>query len=127
MAYRILLVDDEPLNVLPLEYILRQHGYEVTCAFGGQEAWEIIGRTPPDLVITDWQMPELDGVELSARVRENAATAGIPIIIITTNDQGLPLDDLREKLEITAFLSKPFSPREVLSMARSVLAGVATA
>jgi CheY-like chemotaxis protein len=127
MKSHILLVDDEPLNVRPLEYLLRRHGYEVTCAFGGLEAWAIIEQRRPDLIITDWQMPDLDGRALSARVRDNAATRNIPIAVITTNDAGQPLDQLGQPFGIAEVIAKPFSPHQVLQLAKRLLAPPVTA
>ena len=64
MPYRILLCDDEIHILRAAEFKLKQAGYEVICASDGQEAWEEIQRAKPDVLITDCQMPRLDGVGL---------------------------------------------------------------
>lgn len=116
----ILVADDEAhiLHVVSLK--LRNAGYEVLTAGDGEEALELAMQHRPDLVITDYQMPELTGLELARRLREHAATASTPVIMITARGAGLSQPEI-EQTNIASVLSKPFSPREILQRVQSLL------
>lgn len=120
MTARILVVDDEAhiLHVLSLK--LRNAGYEVTTAVDGEEAFELAVQELPDLVITDFQMPYMTGLELCRALAGHAPTARIPVLILTA--RGYALDDEDLKIgNIRRVLSKPFSPRAVLQVVQQVL------
>ncbi len=121
MAGQILVVDDEAhiLHVLSLK--LRNAGYEVITAVDGEEAFEIACQELPDLVITDFQMPYMTGLELCRALAANAPTAGIPVMILTARGYALDDEDL-ELGNIKGVLSKPFSPRVVLQLVEESLA-----
>lgn len=117
---KILVVDDEVhiLHVVSLK--LRHGGYAVVTAQDGREALELAQVEQPDLLITDYQMPFLSGLELCQRLKQNPATREIPAIMLTA--RGFALDDkAMEATGIKACLHKPFSPREVLKMAEEIL------
>jgi DNA-binding response OmpR family regulator len=120
MAARILVVDDEAhiLHVLSLK--LRNAGYDVVTAVDGEEAFEVACQERPDLIMTDFQMPYMTGLELCRALAGNAATAAIPVIILTARGYALDRADLRIG-NIREVLSKPFSPRGVLQVVRNVL------
>lgn len=80
---RILIVDDIPASRLILESALKKLGHQVIQAGNGEEAWLALRREPVDAVITDWLMPELDGPDLCRRIRGDAATRGICVILLT--------------------------------------------
>jgi DNA-binding response OmpR family regulator len=113
MTKRILLCDDEIHIMRAAEFKLKRAGYEVHLAHDGQEAWEEIQREKPDVLVTDCQMPRMDGISLVKRVRENPATADIPIFMLTGKGFELSHHELTEKWNVTAVLAKPFSPREL--------------
>jgi CheY-like chemotaxis protein len=121
MAGRILVVDDEAhiLHVLSLK--LRNAGYEVLTAVDGEDGYEIAGQELPDLVITDFQMPYMTGLELCRALAADAPTAHIPVLILTA--RGYALEDKDLKIgNIKGVLSKPFSPRAVLQLVKETLA-----
>jgi CheY-like chemotaxis protein len=123
-AKRIVVADDEPhiRHVLALK--LEKGGFAVHPAADGQEALEICQQEPPDLVITDFQMPMMTGIELCRRLRANPATERLPVILLTARGFDLDEEQTREA-QITAIMSKPFSPAEVLQKANEILADVA--
>ncbi len=96
-------------------------GFEVACARDGQEAWEQIAIAPPDLLVTDLQMPRMDGLELVRRVRANAATRDLPILMLTAKGFEIPTLDIQRDLGVLAVLAKPFSPRELVQRIGAVL------
>ena len=121
MSKRILLCDDEIHIMRAAEFKLKRAGYDVELAHDGQEAWEAIQREKPDVLITDCQMPRMDGISLVKRVRENPATADLPIFMLTGKGYELSHQELTEKWNVTAVLAKPFSPRELQQRVDAVL------
>ena len=120
MAATILSVDDEPEVTNLLRLHLVKSGYEVVTAASGREALEIIQATPPDLIILDLMLPDIDGFGLCEILRRQASTAAIPVVLLTawaTSDArhlGLELGALD-------YLTKPFSPRELVERVRRLL------
>ena len=116
----ILVVDDEShiLNVVSLK--LRNAGFRVITATDGQEALDLAGQEHPDLVITDYHMPHLSGLELCQRLRQSETTSGIPAIMLTARGYQLEPRDT-EQSGIRRMLSKPFSPRNLLATVNEVL------
>jgi DNA-binding response OmpR family regulator len=125
MNKRILLCDDEIHILRAAEFKFKRAGYEVEIANDGQEAWEAIQRQTPDILITDCQMPRMDGFGLVQMVRGNSATADLPILMLTAKGFELSQRELTEKWNVLAVISKPFSPRELLQRVDSVLQGEA--
>jgi two-component system, OmpR family, alkaline phosphatase synthesis response regulator PhoP len=117
---KILVADDEShiLNVVSLK--LRNAGFEVICASDGQEALEMAQSEHPDLLITDYHMPQLSGLELCQKLKQDPGTAKIPAIMLTARGYHLDLKDT-EQSGICRMLSKPFSPRHLLSTVNEVL------
>lgn len=103
-----------------MQFKLQAAGLEVEIAGDGEEAWEAIQKHKPDLLITDYLMPRLDGIELIRRIRENPQTADIPVFILTCKAYMLSPKDL-EKLHVLCVISKPFSPRELLQDVEAAL------
>ncbi len=120
MADRILVVDDEAhiLHVLSLK--LRNAGYEVFTAVDGEDGYELATQHLPDLVITDFQMPYMTGLELCKALANNGPTGHIPVLILTARGYALDDEDLRIG-NIKGVLSKPFSPRAVLQLVKETL------
>lgn len=120
----ILVCDDEShiLNVVSLK--LRNAGYRVLTASDGQEALDLAIQEKPDLLITDYHMPLLSGIELCRRLKQNAATMCIPAIMLTARGYHLEPHDTAES-GILRMLSKPFSPRHLLTTVNEVLQGAA--
>lgn len=120
----VLICDDELAILKAAEFKMKRAGYRVLVASDGEEGWEQIQTENPDLVVTDYQMPRLDGMSLIRRIRETQETASLPVILLTA--KGFELDEatLRDELQITGLLAKPFSPRQVLSMVEEILGPV---
>jgi DNA-binding response OmpR family regulator len=116
----ILVVDDEShiLNVVSLK--LRNAGFRVITAADGQEALDLAAQERPDLLITDYHMPHLSGLELCRRMRQNESTSRIPAIMLTARGYQLEPKDT-EQSGIRRMLSKPFSPRNLLATVNEVL------
>lgn len=83
MAERILIVDDNPTNLKLVTYLMQQHGYDVATAADADDAMASIGRAPPALILMDVQLPGIDGLELTRRLKADPATKPILIIALT--------------------------------------------
>ena len=120
----ILVADDEShiLNVVSLK--LRNAGFRVLTAGDGQEALDLATQERPDLLITDYHMPFLSGLELCRRMKQNETTSRIPAIMLTARGYQLEPSDTAES-GILRMLSKPFSPRHLLATVNEVLGGIA--
>ncbi|MCB2011677.1 MAG: response regulator [Geminicoccaceae bacterium] len=120
MGKRVLVVDDEPNIVTSLEFLMKKAGFEVEVARDGAEALEALGRTPPDLMLLDVMMPEFDGYEVCARIREDPAWAGTKIVMLTARGR----EGERERgldLGADAYVTKPFSTRELVQQVKEML------
>jgi CheY-like chemotaxis protein len=121
MAKKILLCDDEIHILRAAEIKVSRAGYDVRIAHDGQEAWEAILADPPDVLVTDLQMPRCDGLQLTERIRGNPQVSDLPIVLLTAKGFELPRDELREKWKIVEILAKPFSPRELVGLIEKIL------
>jgi len=117
---KVLVVDDEIHIVHVVAIKLRNNGYEVITANDGAEALELARREKPDMVVTDYQMPVMSGLELVKELREDDQTKDIPAILLTARSFAITKDQQKE-LEISACLSKPFSPKELLGYIEDIL------
>jgi DNA-binding response OmpR family regulator len=123
MNKRILLCDDEVFILRAAEIKLKHAGYEVDTAADGEEGWQRMTERRPDFVVTDCQMPRLDGLGLIQRMREHAETRDIPALMLTAKGFELSRDELAAKWNVITILHKPFSPRELLQIVSGVLNG----
>jgi two-component system, OmpR family, alkaline phosphatase synthesis response regulator PhoP len=116
----ILVADDEShiLHVVSLK--LRNAGFRVLTARDGQEALDLAAAEHPDLLITDYHMPQLSGLELCQRLKSDPATRSIPAIMLTARGYHLEPHDT-EQNGILRMLSKPFSPRQLLATVNQIL------
>ena len=116
---RILLVEDDRSIQMLYKSLLEQAGHQVTTAGNGREALEIVKRSPPQLVISDWIMPEMDGIELCKALRKNPDWQKIHIFIITAQES---TEKLVEAFEagVDDYLSKPVNPRVLAARLRAV-------
>jgi two-component system alkaline phosphatase synthesis response regulator PhoP len=117
---KALVVDDEIHIVQVVAIKLRNNGFDVTTAENGAIALEIAKLDKPDIIVTDFQMPVMTGLELIENLRQDENTKDIPVIMLTARGFAIE-EDKREELKISACLSKPFSPREVLQTIEDVL------
>jgi CheY-like chemotaxis protein len=123
MSKRILLCDDEAHILRAAEFKFKRAGYEVFCAGDGQEGWELLTQHRPDIVVTDCQMPRMNGLQLAERIKQTPETSGLPVIMLSAKGFELSPEDIREKFGIRALLAKPFSPRELFQRVEATLAG----
>ena len=122
MSKRILLCDDEAHIVRAAEIKFTRAGYDVHVAFDGEEGMgKDSGGCPPDVVIVDCQMPRLNGIALAERIHNDPRTVHIPVIMLTGKGFELSHTEMREKYNILAVLSKPFSPRNLLERVEQLL------
>jgi DNA-binding response OmpR family regulator len=114
---RILVVEDEPSIKEILELYLERGGFQVSSVANGREALEALEASQPDLVVLDLMLPEVDGFEITRRIRSSGDT---PIIMLTARRSEV---DRIAGLEMGAddYVVKPFSPQEVVSRVRAVL------
>ncbi len=119
-AHRILIVDDEPLNVDYLEQELEELGYDTMSARDGQEALECVAADPPDLILLDILMPVMDGFAVCRALKGDDATRLIPIVIMTTLDG---IEDRIRGIEAGAddFLTKPVNQRQLIARLQTTL------
>jgi len=117
---KILIADDEKDIVELIAYNLEREGYAAIKAFDGQKAWKMINADKPDLVILDLMMPEISGMEVCRMIRRQAATAALPIIMLTAKSDSV---DKILGLEVGAddYITKPFHVRELIARIRAVL------
>ncbi len=116
----ILVVEDEPPLVEVIRYNLESNGYRVAVAEDGEEAMLRVVEEPPDLVVLDWMLPKMSGIEVCRQLRRGAETRGLPIIMLTARTEE---SDKIQGLDSGAddFIAKPFSPKELMARVRAVL------
>ncbi|MDC1059915.1 phosphate regulon transcriptional regulator PhoB [Alphaproteobacteria bacterium] len=120
MNLRVLIVEDEIALAEILEYNFKKEGYTVDTALDGEIALDKIIFKAPDLIILDWMLPKLSGIELCRKVRINKKVKNIPIIMLTARGEE---QDRLKGLEMGAddYVTKPFSINELLARAKAVL------
>jgi CheY-like chemotaxis protein len=117
---KVLVVDDEIHIVHVVTIKLRNNGYDVVSASDGAEAYELACSEKPDIVVTDYQMPVMSGLELVEKLRRTPQTADVPVIMLTARSFAVE-EQQKEQLKISKCLSKPFSPKELLRDIEDVL------
>ena len=120
MNANILLADDEPNQLELMSFNLTNAGYSIIKATNGKEAIELIENHSPDLIILDWMMPKMSGIDVCRTLRSRSETKQIPIIILSArsedSDKSLGLDTGADD-----YISKPFSPKELISRVKALL------
>lgn len=116
----ILLVDDDPLLRTLVEHKLRLRGFQVMSAESGEEGLKQASAQRPDLIVLDAMLPELDGFEVLQRLKEDAATQAIPVIMLTARKQETDIVSALSK-GARDYLVKPFSPDELVARIRNLL------
>jgi len=120
MSATILIVEDEPGIQEVLKFNLGQHGHDVIVAADAEDAISLLRGALPDLILLDWMLPGMSGIELARRIRSDGRLKGIPIIMLTARSEER---DKIQGLDIGAddYITKPFSPRELMARIKAVL------
>lgn len=120
MSATILVVEDEPGIQEVLKFNLGQHGHDVLVAPDAEQAFELLRGALPDLILLDWMLPGMSGIDFARRVRADHRLKGVPIIMLTARteerDKVLGLD-----IGADDYITKPFSPRELMARIKAVL------
>ena len=120
MNANILIADDEPNQLELMSFNLTNAGYSIIKATNGKEAIELIENHSPDLIILDWMMPKMSGIDVCRTLRSRSETKQIPLIILSArsedSDKSLGLDTGADD-----YISKPFSPKELISRVKALL------
>jgi CheY-like chemotaxis protein len=113
MKHKILVVDDNPDSVAIMQGILESRGYDVAAASGGAEALQLLKKEAVDLVLLDIMMPEMNGIEVLQRIKEDAASGRLPVILVTAKTQD---EDLLSGYQYGAdyYITKPFTGKQLL-------------
>ncbi len=120
MAKRILIVDDSPSVRQLVSSTLLGGGYEVVEAENGEEGLQKFDKRPVDLVITDLNMPKVDGIDLIRELRSRPGQRFLPIIMLTTESQEAKKQEAR-KAGVSGWLVKPFKAEQILAEVKMVL------
>jgi two-component system phosphate regulon response regulator PhoB len=118
---RLLLVEDDPALVELITWHMRRDGYHVQSTGNGETALTIAGEMLPDLILLDWMIEGLPGIDVCQRLRADPSTAHIPIIMLTARSE----DTERAQAHRTGadhYVTKPFSPRALMALVGQVLA-----
>lgn len=111
----ILVADDEPYLTFMLATRLREHGAEVIIASDGEEALRLAREHRPNLILTDFQMPIMSGLELARNLLASPETAEIPVVLLTARGHRLPAAEL-VATNIRHLIAKPFSTKELIAV-----------
>jgi two-component system alkaline phosphatase synthesis response regulator PhoP len=124
MALTVLLVEDDPDIQLITRLALRKSGFNVSVVGNGRQALEAVHAALPDVVLLDWMMPELDGLETCRRLKMDPATSGIPIIFLTAKSQE---QEIARGLALgaTGYITKPFDALRLGDQVRKLLPDLA--
>jgi len=116
----VLIVEDEPAQVEVLRYNLEKKGYRTSVAPVGEEALMLAEEEEPDLVILDWMLPDISGIEICRRLKSQPKTRTLPVIMLTARGEE---DDRIRGLESGAddYVVKPYSPTEMIARVQAVL------
>lgn len=116
---KVVVVDDEPFILMMIEDKLKKAKIDVITLRGSKGAMEVIKREKPDLIILDWMMPELSGIELCKIIKKDADMINTPIFMLTAKGQDSD-EQLGLRCGVTRYITKPFSPKALLEMVQEI-------
>jgi DNA-binding response OmpR family regulator len=119
-AKRILIVDDDPTAVELMQYILRGEGFETFLAVSGAQGIAMAKEELPDLILLDVMLPEVDGFEVCRRLRDDIATAAVPVIMLSARAQTKDLES-GQQAGADLYLTKPIDLTELIQRVSSLL------
>src|SRR5687768_15141664 len=117
----ILCVEDEPEMIDLIRLILGRRGFEVKGAAGGAEGLKLIRQDPPDLVLLDLMMPDMDGWEVYQQMKADEKTKNIPVIVVTAKAQSIDKVLGLHIAKVDDYITKPFSPQDLMNSVDKVL------
>jgi DNA-binding response OmpR family regulator len=123
MSRSVVCVEDEPEMIDLYRLILNRKGFEVIGADGGREGLDAIRQHLPDLVLLDLMMPDMDGWEVYKQLKADPSTSDIPVIVVTAKAQSIDKVLGLHIAQVDDYISKPFSPQELLDSVEKVLRG----
>ena len=118
--YNILVVDDSTTNVVLLEAIFYERGYKIDTALNAKEAFSIIEKKVPDLILLDLLMPRISGFDFLKQLRENTNTKDTPVIVVTASTDEENFDKIM-KLGAVDYIQKPIDLKYIVDKVESVL------
>jgi DNA-binding response OmpR family regulator len=120
MTKEILIVDDEPNVVIPLQFLMEQHGYKVMTAERGEDALDLVYQYKPDLVLLDIMLPGIDGYEVCEIIRLNPNFRNVKIIFLTAKGRE---EEIAKGMALgaEAYITKPFSNAELVAKVKEIL------
>lgn len=119
MSKSVLVVDDSVAIRQSISFILTEAGYNVIQAEDGMDGLNKLPNPPVDVIVTDVNMPNMDGISFVKKVRENQDYKFVPILVLTTESQGSKMED-GKKAGATGWIVKPFDAEKLLSVIRKV-------
>ena len=120
MGKKVLVIDDEPFILMMVEDKLQRAGFEVVTLSESINAVNVVEKERPDLIILDWMMPEVSGIELCRKLKSEPDLTSIPIFMLTAKGQEED-EKLGFKCGVTRYITKPFSPKGLLEMVQEEL------
>ena len=120
-AKHILCIEDEPEMIDLIRLILGRRGFDVIGAAGGKEGLEKVRQNPPDLVLLDLMMPDMDGWEVYQQIKADEKTKEIPVIVVTAKAQSIDKVLGLHIAKVDDYIAKPFSPQDLLNSVDKVL------
>jgi two-component system phosphate regulon response regulator PhoB len=121
---KVIVIDDEPFILMMIEDKLGKAGIDVITLRESRNAVETIKKEKPDLIILDWMMPELSGIEICRNLKNDPDLSGIPIFMLTAKGQDSD-EQMGLKCGVTRYITKPFSPKGLLDLVQEVLGSAA--
>jgi two-component system, OmpR family, response regulator VicR len=118
---RILCIEDDPDMIDLIRLILERRGFVVEGADGGKAGLRAMQASPPDLVLLDLMMPDMDGWDVYQKMKADAVTRSIPIIVVTASAQGIDREFGLHIAKVDDYIVKPFSPQDLLASVDRVL------
>jgi DNA-binding response OmpR family regulator len=118
---KICIIEDEPAMIELVSLILRNRGYDVVGALGGQEGLELIASSNPDLVLLDLMMPDMSGWDVYQQMKADDAMKAIPVVIVTAKAQSIDKVLGLHIAKVQDYITKPFSPNELVESVKRVL------
>ncbi len=118
---RILCIEDHPEMIDLIRLILERRGFQVEGAVGGREGIEAMLQAPPDLVLLDLMMPDVDGWEVYRQIKAREPLKNIPIIVVTAKAQGIDRVLGLHIAGVDDYITKPFGPKELVESVERIL------